>query len=108
MKFSKGKKDKTLNNLELETVEDLRKFLKDFFKNEKVKVYLFGSRARGDNTPFSDVDIGFLASRDISDKLTILKEILEESNFPYKVDLVDLSSNRELLKIVLKEGKRWL
>jgi len=108
MKFSKGKKDKTLNDLELETVEDLRKFLKDFFKNEKVKIYLFGSRARGDNTPFSDVDIGFLASRDITDKLTILKEILEESNFPYKVDLVDLSSNRELLKIVLKEGKRWL
>ena len=102
------KGSRILNDLELETVEDLKKFLKDFFKNKKVKVYLFGSRERGDNTPFSDVDIGFLASRDISDKLTILKEILEESNFPYKVDLVDLSSNRELLKIVLKEGKRWL
>ncbi len=97
-----------LSDLELKTLKDLRRFLKDFFRNEKVRIYLFGSRARGDNTPFSDVDIGFLVNRDISDKLTILKEILEESNFPYKVDLVDLSENKELLEIVLKEGKRWL
>ena len=97
-----------INNLKLETVEDLKKFLAKFFKNEKVEIYLFGSRARGDNTPFSDVDIGFLSTRDISDKIAILKDILDESNFPYKVDLVDLSSNRELLNVVLKEGKKWL
>ncbi|WP_221928602.1 nucleotidyltransferase family protein [Balnearium lithotrophicum] len=92
----------------METIEDLKRFLKEFFKNEQVNIYLFGSRAREDNTPFSDVDIGFLADHDISDKLVLLREVLEESNFPYKVDLVDLSSNGELLKIALKEGKRWL
>jgi len=95
-----------LKNLRLETIEDLKRFLKEFFKDEQVKIYLFGSR--GDNTPFSDVDIGFLADCDISDKLVLLREVLDESNFPYKVDLVDLSSNGDLLKIVLKEGKRWL
>ena len=102
------KEGEILDDLKLETLEDLRSFLKDFFGSEKVEIYLFGSRARGDNTPFSDVDIALLASKDMSDKMTILRDILEESNFPYKVDLVDLSSNKELLEIVLKEGKRWL
>ena len=97
-----------MSNLSLKTLLDLKDFLKRFFENDEVEIYLFGSRARGDNSPFSDVDIGILASGDISDKLTLLREILEESNFPYKVDLVDLTSNRELLEVVLKEGKRWL
>ncbi|WP_198014825.1 nucleotidyltransferase domain-containing protein [Hippea sp. KM1] len=102
------KESRILDNLKLETLEDLRNFLRDFFGSEKVEIYLFGSRARGNNTSFSDVDIGLLASKDISDKMTVLRDVLEESNFPYKVDLVDLSSNKELLEIVLKEGKRWL
>lgn len=33
------KGDGILEGLELETVEDLRKFLKDFFKDEKVEIY---------------------------------------------------------------------
>ncbi len=103
--MDRAKRGKTLK---LETVEDLKKFLRNFFENENVEIYLFGSRARRDDTPFSDIDIGFLANRDISDKLTVLRGILEESNFPCKVDLVDLSLNRELLKIVLKKSKRWL
>ncbi len=93
---------------DLRTMEDLKKFLIDFFKDRNLKVYLFGSRARGDNTPFSDIDIGILTEEDISSDLTILREILEESNLPYKVDLVNLSSNKELLKIILAEGKRWI
>jgi len=93
---------------DLRTIEDLREFLRDFFEGKAVKVYLFGSRARGDNAPFSDVDVGILVEEDISSELVILKGILEESNLPYKVDLVDLSFNSELEEIVVREGKRWL
>ncbi len=97
------------NYPELETIEDLRKFLKGYFKNKtKVKIYLFGSRARGENSKFSDIDIGFLSDKNLSKDLGILRELIEESNIPYKVDLVDLFNNRELLKIVKREGKRWL
>ena len=94
--------------VKIETIEDLRKFLVDFFEGEEVGIFLFGSRARGDNSPFSDIDVAFLSSKDISDKLTLLREIIEESNFPYKVDLVDLSRAGKLKDIVLKEGIRWL
>ncbi len=95
-------------NLRIETLEQLREFLRDFFECEELEVYLFGSRARGDNTAYSDVDIGILAKEDISAKMTLLRMILEESNLPYKVDLVDLSENSSLLEVVLKEGERWL
>lgn len=92
----------------LKTINNLKEFLVDFFKGKEVKLFLFGSRARGDNTVFSDIDIGILSDKDISKDIVILREILEESNIPYKVDIVELSKNRDLLDVVLKEGKRWL
>ena len=92
----------------IRTIKDLKEFIKNFFKGEKVEVYLFGSRARGDNTPFSDIDLGFVSDRDISNRLAILRDILENSCLPYKVDIVDLSGDDELLKIVLQEGDRWI
>ncbi len=93
---------------EVRTVEDLKEFLKDFFKDRDVRIYFFGSRARGDSSRFSDIDIGFLSDRDISKDLTILRELVEESNIPYKIDIVDLSTNKELKEVVMKEGRRWL
>ena len=92
----------------IKTIEDLKDFLKNFFKGEEVKIFLFGSRARGDSSRFSDIDIGFLSNKDISKELVLLREIIEESNIPYKVDIVNLSENKDLLEIVLKEGERWL
>jgi len=93
---------------ELRTLEDLREFLKEFFKGEEVKVYLFGSRARGDFSEFSDVDLAVYSEKDISDKLTLLTVILEESNLPFKVDLVDLRKATYLMDVVEREGKRWI
>lgn len=93
--------------VKLKTIDNLKEFLIDYFKDKKVKVYLFGSRARGDNTGFSDIDIGIVSDEEISRDIVILREILEESSIPYKVDIVDLSKNRDLIDVVLKEGKRW-
>ncbi len=88
--------------------EDLKKLIKTLFGNKKVKVYLFGSRAKGKALPYSDYDLAFLSESDISEELTLLRAILEESNFPYKVDVIDLNKVKYLKEIVLKEGKRWL
>jgi len=94
--------------MKLLTLDDLKQFLVDFFKDCKVKVYLFGSRAKKTNSPFSDVDIAIVSEMDISTKIVLLKELLEESNFPFKVDLVVLNKNSELYDKILKEGERWL
>jgi len=62
-------------------------------KSHGVTVWIFGSRARGDHQSFSDVDmmyetrdnyplpIGFISG---------LRESIEESHLPYKVDIADI------------------
>ena len=92
-----------------ETVHDLRGFLKDFFQGKKVKIYLFGSRARGNYTERSDVDIGVLSDEDVSLELAFLREIIENSNLPQTVDIVDLNAvDSEFKEQILKEGILWV
>jgi len=86
-------------------IDELKEFLKEFFKNDNVKVYLFGSRARGDFRRYSDIDLAVESNEDIRDKIIELKEILEESNLIYKVDIVDLKKAPYLDK---KEMIRWV
>ncbi len=92
----------------VKTIEDLRQFLEKFFEEEDVKIYLFGSRAEGKNTPYSDIDLAFESDKDISKKLSQLRYILEESNLPYKVDIVDLKKAPYLKQVIKEKGKRWL
>jgi predicted nucleotidyltransferase len=69
------------------------------------EVYLFGSRATGRYEEVSDFDIGVLASDDISRQLSIARELLEVSNIPFTVDLVDLSvTSKEFANQVRREG----
>ena len=99
-----------MHSKEIRTIDDLKQFLKEFFQDTKVEIYLFGSRARGDHVPYSDIDIGFVSkdAKDISGRLTALREILEESHLPYKVDLVEIAEDSQLLDVVRKEGIRWV
>ncbi len=90
------------------TIEDLKRFLKEYFEGCGVKVYLFGSRARGAHVEGSDIDIAILSQEDISDRIAVLRAILEESNLPYKVDIVDLSRAPYLRDRVMQEGIEWL
>jgi predicted nucleotidyltransferase len=53
------------------------------------RVYCFGSRARGTHKQFSDLDLMVEADHDCSALIGELQEQLTESNFPYKVDLVE-------------------
>ncbi|GAB4016856.1 MAG: hypothetical protein Fur0010_16930 [Bdellovibrio sp.] len=61
------------------------------FKNEDLKVYLFGSRSKGIYKKYSDVDI-FIKSKvkkeQIKNYVLKLENALEESNLPYKFDIV--------------------
>ena len=89
------------NSLEL-----LKGIVNDVFKGEDATVILFGSRARGDYLETSDVDIGILPGREVDkSKIALFRERLENSNIPYKMDVVDLSrASKEFTQVVLKEG----
>lgn len=59
------------------------------------QVWIFGSRATGKHSPFSDVDMMYELGPDqkIPEGLLFkIKDALEESRFPYKLDLVERNS----------------
>lgn len=60
-------------------------------KNYGAHVWIFGSRARGDYKKFSDVDLlyDFENCEIPTGIIAEIKEKLENSNFAYKVDLVN-------------------
>ncbi len=94
---------------DVRSIKDVEKIIKEIFKGKKVKVFIFGSRARGEHTPRSDLDIGFLSEEDISYELSILREFLEESNLTFVVDIVDLNrTSKDFREAVMKEAKLWI
>ena len=91
------------------SIRDLKSLIIEFFKEENVIVILFGSRARGDYNRVSDIDIGILPKNSLErKKLVLLKEKIDNLNFPYTVDVVDLSKVSEAFREkALKDGIIW-
>ena len=59
-------------------------------KRQGCRVFLFGSRVTGQHHPYSDVDLLYQTSSPLpAGFISGLKESLEDSRFPYSVDLVD-------------------
>ncbi len=73
------------------------------------QVYLFGSYATGRALPSSDVDVALLSSTPLpAGLLAEVREDLENSLVPLRVDLVDLSETDESFRArVLREGIPW-
>lgn len=72
----------------------LKAILIDRLKSHEAKVFVFGSRARGSHHPFSDIDIVFIENPKKTipqNEILIIKENLEESSLPIKVDLVNFN-----------------
>ena len=90
-------------------LERLKEKVLGIMKEEKVRIFVFGSRARGDQHKTSDVDIGFLPQGKWNrKKFTLLKEEIENLNIPYEVDLVDFSETSERFKKeALKDVIQW-
>jgi len=75
----------------------------------KVKIYLFGSRAKGTNRPASDIDLALDAGRPLSFlEIAQARNVLESLYIAEKIDIVDMFSIPLALKeTILKEGKIW-
>lgn len=74
-------------------------------RNEGCTLYVFGSRARGDYQPFSDLDILVDTDRELSDLLSEIRDALEESQLPIKVDVVLWSELAESYRRFVDEEK---
>ena len=79
--------------------------LKRNISDVDAKFYIFGSRVKGTNKKYSDIDIAV----DLNGKkldVSILGKILiefQESTLPYEVDVVDLNSINENFRNLIKK-----
>ncbi len=87
----------------------IRDIVMEGLGGRRAKVYLFGSRARGDARRWSDVDVAVLPLEPLPPRmLGDIREALEESHVPYTVDVVDLSSaDAAFREAVEREGVLW-
>jgi uncharacterized protein len=71
-------------------IEQLKQIILEALAGEDVRIFLFGSRAHGTHRSGSDVDIGMIPAKTMDPAgIAFLRERIEESNIPYKVDIVD-------------------
>lgn len=76
----------TLKNEE-KTIKDI---IYEFINPNEYKIFIFGSRAAGKAKKFSDYDVGIMGEKPVEWKtLSLIDEVFEESDLPFKIDLVD-------------------
>jgi len=96
-------------------LELIKKYLLNEFEGEEVSIALFGSMALGAVHQASDVDIAVIprgkwntgGNPSLRDKLTLMREKLEEMNIPYTVDLVDFSIVSDDFKTFALKNSIW-
>lgn len=98
-----------MRTLAVTHIAELRDVVVGFLSGENVRIFLFGSRARGDNAAVSDVDIGLAPGEGFrKEKLALLRELIEDLNVPYKVEIVDFSEVSEQFRAeALKDAVLW-
>jgi len=52
-------------------------------------VWVYGSRVTGNAMPWSDLDLVVFTKAEQKYRLSLLKEALEESNLPFRIDLLE-------------------
>ena len=92
-----------------QAIQEVRQIVLQGLKGYQVEVYLFGSRATGQAGAASDIDVAVNPLKTLPiGLLSRIRQELEESNVPYRVDLVDLSRlGSEWRERVRAEGIRW-
>ncbi|MGH9361292.1 MAG: nucleotidyltransferase family protein [Thermoanaerobaculia bacterium] len=86
-----------------------REIILKHLDRDRVRVFLFGSRAKRAHSRNADLDVGILGPGPVDPKtLAGIREELEESVVPYHVDLIDFSQVDEKFKEeALREIVLW-
>jgi len=86
----------------------IRNILLKHINSQNYSIFLFGSRATSRHTPFSDVDIGIEGKNRLPGH--VMQEIkgdFEESNIPFRIDVVDFSMVGEDFKhIAMRQSQQ--
>ena len=90
-------------------IERIKALVLHELQNEDASVFVFGSWARGQQRQSSDVDVAIEYHGPSNwRKIADLREALEESTIPYRVDVVDMQEvSAALVKEIRKDGIVW-
>jgi predicted nucleotidyltransferase len=70
----------------------IKKIIFQFLNPKEYKVFIFGSRVTRKARKYSDYDVGIIGKKPVPGHiLVMIEEALEESDLPYRVDIVDFS-----------------
>ena len=102
------RKKNSASKNEKEVLKEIKKIIGKFIDLKKYDVFVFGSRAESKARKFSDYDIGILGDRTVPmGKIALIKDELEESDLPYRVDVVDFRLvSKDFKKIALSKIKK--
>ena len=85
--------------------EAIKRLILKAFQSYDADIFLFGSRATGDETCSSDYDIGYSTDASLNASFILtLQENLEELPIPNHVDLVDFMTVPVKFKEIATEG----
>jgi len=92
-----------------QALDEVRRVLREVLGDGTATVYLFGSWARGTATSISDIDVAIKAIAPLPPgALARLRERLEESHVPYRVEVVDLDEiDPAFRQRILEESVPW-
>lgn len=91
-------------------LDEVRRRVADALRGREATVYLFGSFATGGAHRSSDIDVAIDAAAPLPPALlSQLREELEDSRVPYRVDLVDLAdADPAFRERVRRTGRVWI
>lgn len=88
-------------------LRQLQKTIRRYFPKETNRTFIFGSSLRTD--VFHDIDVGLLDEVN-SKKLEQLREELDNSSFPFFVDIVDFNTVEKQFydSVIHHQQKKWI
>ncbi|MBI4583196.1 MAG: nucleotidyltransferase domain-containing protein [Planctomycetes bacterium] len=92
---------------EAELIQAVWQTFKEMINPGQYRLYLYGSRARGNPSPYADFDFLIIGDRAVPEQLlTALRSRLEELPTLYSIDLVDFhQASRDFQEIACKHMK---
>ena len=82
----------------------VKQILFKYLDPKKYSIFIFGSRAMGKNEKYSDIDIGIEGRESLPLRiLAQIQDAFEESDLPFRVDVVDFSTVSDKFRHVAKQ-----
>jgi uncharacterized protein len=83
----------------------IKNIINSILQDKNLKIYVFGSRAKGNARQYSDLDVALKSDSKIDvDKINKIKIGLDDTTIPYKIDVIDLNEISDSFKSCIEKS----